>query len=266
MKNYLISICMIAAILSTSCTKQEFTINSRTPEKTPFVQRILPAGFVVGQKAGNVQAVDLGLSVKWSDLYLDAENDSTASKALYAWAEISSKKEFTWGSYEHNDSKAQASSWDNALFLTKYCFDKYGTKQDIDKAVVLNEKEEYMLDDAAYIAYGDGYRMPTVAEVEELVSECTWKYVEVKVKDEQGKEHKYYYYVVTGENGNFIKIATDSSKSVEMWTANQTDGTSPYAYSYIINHKEETDKSVTYLTKRPSERCIGKQIRAVYTK
>ena len=42
-----------------------------------------------------MEAIDLGLSVKWADKNLDA-NSPTDAGGRYAWAELSSKVKYTW--------------------------------------------------------------------------------------------------------------------------------------------------------------------------
>ena len=47
-----------------------------------------------------MQAIDLGLSVKWADRNFGA-NSPTDMGGLYAWAEILPKTTFTWENYKH---------------------------------------------------------------------------------------------------------------------------------------------------------------------
>lgn len=126
----------------------------------------------------SMQAVDLGLSVKWASCNLGAE-DEDGYGDYYAWGEVETyyesldpitwkegKQYGDWLSYrwfkEENDN-----SW-----ITKYVDDaSYGT---VDNKSVLDPE-----DDAAAVLLGDGWRMPTHEEWNELISSCTWTWTNV---------------------------------------------------------------------------------------
>ena len=101
--------------------------------------------------------VDLGLSVKWATCNIGA----TAPNQLgdrYAWGEIDYKDEFSFDNYKWSEGINNS--------LTKYNFQrKYGT---VDKKSTLNLK-----DDIARVEWGKSWRMPTYAEWEELINNCT---------------------------------------------------------------------------------------------
>ena len=110
-----------------------------------------------GSKAPDgVEAVDLGLSVKWANMNVGAKKDSGFG-TYFAWGEIKPKEYYSWGTY----------SWSkgDSNFLLKYCVN--------DKVIKL-----LPTDDAAHINWGGKWRMPTVEEFDELVdpAKCTWEW------------------------------------------------------------------------------------------
>ena len=69
---------------------------------------------VQAQAPVNVQAVDLGLSVKWASCNVGA--DSVEGRGnFYAWGETEPKEDYSWETYKH------ANGANNKL--TKYCDD-----------------------------------------------------------------------------------------------------------------------------------------------
>ena len=103
--------------------------------------------------------VDLGLSVKWAQVNLGATNREDFGD-YFAWGEITPKKEYDEENYRWFDEKGM---------LTKYCSN--GTLGRVDDKLVLEPE-----DDAATVALGSGWRIPTYDEYEELVENCTWTF------------------------------------------------------------------------------------------
>ena len=110
--------------------------------------------------------VDLGLSVKWATCNLGATKPEEYG-LYYQWgdtqgygSDTSDGKYFYWT--DENDNVSY--KWSNDRFGNS--FTKYNKVE--DNAVLDRE------DDAASIALGDGWRMPTNAEWMELRENCTW--------------------------------------------------------------------------------------------
>ena len=112
-----------------------------------------------------IYAVDLGLSVKWAWCNVGAERPEQEGN-LYAWGETQVKSDYSPSNYEHNA--------EYTYIGTDICGTAY---------------------DAAQLAMGDGWRMPTREEIIELVSRCTWEKANLKGRDGV---------FVTGPNGNRI--------------------------------------------------------------
>lgn len=124
-------------------------------------------------------AVDLGLSVKWASYNVGAESPEEYGN-YYAWGETEEKDNYSWPTYK----------WCNGSInsLTKYCTDSsYGA---VDNKTLLDPE-----DDVACVLWGEGWRMPTLDEVQELCNNCSWEWTSVNGVNGQK---------VTGSNGNSI--------------------------------------------------------------
>ena len=114
------------------------------------------------------EAIDLGLSVLWSDTYLGASTP-LESGGYYAWGELKTKEIYDWSNYKF----ARPSDDDpNKYLLTKYCIHEsyWGGVGPMD-----NKKHLDAEDDVAKAKLGGKWRMPTINEVKELCANCTWE-------------------------------------------------------------------------------------------
>ena len=105
-----------------------------------------------------IEAVDLGLSVKWANMNVGASSPEEYGD-YFAWGETTTKETYNWSTYK----------WCNGSYTTqtKYCYDsRWGT---VDNKTTLE-----LSDDAARANWGGSWRMPTKAEQDELRSNCTW--------------------------------------------------------------------------------------------
>ena len=128
------------------------------------------------------EAVDLGLSVKWASFNLGATKPEDYGD-YFAWGETEPKEDYSWSTYKW--CKGSKST------MTKYCNNSsYGYNGYTDNKTVLDPE-----DDAAAIALGGGWRMPTKAEQDELRNSCTWTWT-----SKNGVNGR----LVTGVNGNSI--------------------------------------------------------------
>ena len=100
----------------------------------------------------NHEYVDLGLSVKWATCNVGAETPEAYGN-YYAWGETTTKSEYT----EENSATY-------GLIISELQSQGY-----IDGAGNLNPQY-----DAAAANWGGDWRMPTVAEMWELINNCTW--------------------------------------------------------------------------------------------
>ena len=107
--------------------------------------------------------VDLGLSVKWATCNVGASKPEEYGD-YFAWAETKTKKEYT-----EENSKAWGKDRNDISGSSRY--------------------------DAARANWGGKWRMPTEAEMQELMDKCTWKWT---------TQNGVKGYKVTGPNGNSI--------------------------------------------------------------
>lgn len=100
--------------------------------------------------------VDLGLSVLWATHNIGADSFEKNGD-YYAWGETALKPYYSWDDYVWG-TQIDISTFNFTKYLTQ---EKYGT---VDNLVELESQ-----DDVANVILGDGWRMPTAEEVEELI-------------------------------------------------------------------------------------------------
>lgn len=140
------------------------------------------------------EAVDLGLpsGTKWA-----STNIGTAlpegEGSFFAWGESYTKPYYDYTYYVHCNGTPKT--------LIKYCTNpEYGTtdfKTSLEAA-----------DDAATTLWGESWRMPTTADINELIDNCTWTLD--SINDQLG-------FYVTGKNGNKIFIPMAGTKYQQSW-------------------------------------------------
>ena len=144
---------------------------------------------IVIKKEGEVhpEFVDLGLSVMWATFNVGATSPEEYGD-YFAWGETEPKSDYSWETYKF---------WvedDDVLKFNKYCpsdQDYYwGGSGSPDNKTVLD-----LEDDAAHVNWGGNWRMPTLAELQELLDNCTWTWI---------TQGGVYGYRITSSNGNDI--------------------------------------------------------------
>ena len=140
---------------------------------------VAPVSVVTPPAATQYEAVDLGLSVKWATCNVGASKPEDYG-GYYAWGETEEIEDYSWSTYKWcNGSKDT---------MTKYCTSSsYGT---VDNKTTLDPE-----DDVARVKWGGSWRMPTLAEQDELRNKCTWTWT---------TKNGVKGYTVTGPNGNSI--------------------------------------------------------------
>ena len=121
-------------------------------------------------------AVDLGLSVKWANMNLGASS-SSGSGHHYAWG---ATEPYYSGTPDNPTSwiKEGGYIWQNAPFN--------GGSSEFNSSYFSEHKSEFVNEndvllpgfDAAHVKLGDGWRMPTEAEFQELINNCEFKIYE----------------------------------------------------------------------------------------
>lgn len=216
-----------------SITSIKWFTNETNPD-TPTTPDISPSG---------VQAVDLGLSVKWANMNIGATSIDDYGD-YFAWGETvgykGGKRTFNVSTYKYYMSTKTPDTTDKdgftipgtttsgyTKYVTKSDASKYGYDGFYDDKTVLDPE-----DDAATANWGGSWRMPTKAEQDELRTKCTWEWKELN-----GKKG----YKVTGPNGNFIFLPAaayryDSSLDYVgwygyYWSSSLNTSHSDYAYN-----------------------------------
>lgn len=128
----------------------------------------------------HAHAVDLGLSVKWACCNVGA-NSPEEYGGYYAWGETEEKNTYASSTYKWIDFETND--------VIKY--------NETDKKTTLEPE-----DDAAHVLWGEDWRMPTQAEMQELMDRCTWEWTSL---------NGVYGYKVSG-NGNSIFLPASGSR------------------------------------------------------
>lgn len=199
-----ISILSISVFISLAATAQTINIhykngqlvelNSDEIDYVDFSEKASDPTLTSGE------AVDLGLSVLWASCNVGASTPEEFGN-FYAWGETSTKDSYTKQNYTYYDSN-------NAVYVN------------IGKEISGTDF------DAAKVNLGNGWRMPTSIEANELVENCTWTWTQVNGVNG---------YQVTGNNGNSIFIPASGEDNVG-WHANENfylwTGSSENQYGY----------------------------------
>ena len=119
------------------------------------------------------QPVDLGLSVKWASWNVGASSPEECG-GQYAWGETEIKLLYRISNYKHSSS---------------LMMDIFGSAYDV-----------------AYREWGNGWRMPTEAEVDELINKCTWTWTTYNGVNG---------YNVKGRNGNSIFLPVTGYRELD---------------------------------------------------
>ena len=149
-----------------------------------------------------LEAVDLGLSVKWANKNVGSDRPENVGDYI-SWGETAPKENYAWDTYKWGQSTSH---------LTKYVWRAtFGT---VDNRNVLLPD-----DDAATVNLGGKWRLPTRKEAQELISQCT--YVEKNLNGVSG-------YEFTGKNGKTLffpitcmmigsGLADESETTAQFW-------------------------------------------------
>lgn len=152
--------------------------------------------------------VDLGLpsGTLWATCNVGAEKPEDYGD-YFAWGETtgynSGKTNFDWSTYK----------WCNGSYysMTKYCTSS-------NCGTVDNKTELELEDDAARANWGGNWRMPSSAQIDELINECYTEWT---------TQGGVYGRKVTGKNGNSIFLPAAGSHSYS-----EFDNEGPYGWCW----------------------------------
>ena len=195
----------------------------------------------------NRDCIDLGLSsgLCWATKNLGA-TEPQQEGTHFAWGEVEPKEDYSYNTYK----------WANLLKNNEYI--KYVT-DDYWGTIVDFRTTLEPTDDAANVALEGKWHMPTQADVEELLRECTTEF---------GSYYGVNGYFVTGPNGNAIflpavgiKEGTDyeeSTRGGDYWTSSLYEDNQKYAVTLSF--------ALTYIEVDDMQRTNGLAIRPVINK
>ncbi len=190
--------------------------------------------------------VDLGLpsGTLWATFNVGATSPEQYGD-YFAWGEITTKETYKWNTYKYCNGSGDTQ--------TKYCTNSsYGT---VDNKTVLDPE-----DDAAHVNWGGAWRMPTTAEQQELLNECTWEWTDNY--NNTGVAGR----IVTGTNGNSIFLPAAGYRFASSLT-----NAGSYGYYWSSSLYESGSNSGAYIFNLGSEnhytnggsRCYGRSVRPV---
>ena len=160
------------------------------------------------------QWVDLGLpsGLKWATCNVGATSPEGYGD-YFAWGETEPKSNYDWSTYKYCNGSSST--------LTKY-------NTDSSRGSVDNKTTLELIDDAARVNWGGKWRMPTQAEQEELINNCTW--------------------TLTTQNGviGYKVTSKTNGNSIFLPAAGYRDGTSFYGGSYGYSWSSSLDESYPY--------------------
>lgn len=226
---------------------------------------ILNSNDVRAEQPENVKTVDLGLTsgTLWANMNLGASSVTELGN-YFAWGEttIRSSNWFDQEScplYKITRSDYIDDDGFNVTETTKG-YIKYVKEEDASKygydGYFDNNNELERIDDAAYVLWGENWKLPTEDQWRELASECTWQSVTLNGIDG---------YKVIGRNNNYIFLPKGGYCSTS-WIKNHIGEYACY-WSSSLSYKSDEAYGFTE-TGNPNSgvsnyRYIGRLIRAV---
>jgi hypothetical protein len=193
-------------------------------------------------------AIDLGLpsGTKWACCNIGA-NSPTEYGNYYAWGETQPKSVYNWDTYKwgYYDGNGNAR-------ISKYnTYSGYGT--------VDNKTELDLADDAAYVNWGSGWRMPSQTQLQELINNCTSEWT-----TRNGVNGRLFTSNINGASV-FLPAAgyrwygeLDNAGSYGLYWSRTLDSSNPgYAYNLYF------DSGSVYWYYKWNYRSNGQSVRAV---
>lgn len=193
--------------------------------------------------------VDLGLpsGLLWATCNVGARLPEESGD-YFAWAEVTTKSYYDWKTLRYVKSDNNGYNWlskYSTIILNGCC----------DNRIVLESG-----DDVAYVLWGANWCTPTLAQMNELVKECTWKW-----SQRNGKAGCFVY---SKRNSNYIFLPAAGYKNQNNILTEGVTGaywssslnTSENYSAYAISHDSKIAKTTLY------SRYFGLSVRPVRKK
>lgn len=185
-------VAMIGSLLLAASCANDNDLDVYLYHDNSELSKIVPTGKAPaydsnGNLKGTYGYVDLGLSVKWANFSLGCKGNASTSDL---------PQEISYEEFCKNYSKYLQENEHESL-TSRY----YYHWADIDSYAVIDDYKDLPMNiagteyDNATNELGEDWRMPTKAELQELIDKCTWK------NYEHGKVRGY---IVTGPSGKSI--------------------------------------------------------------
>jgi hypothetical protein len=198
---------------------------------------------VVGTPSDTYEYVDLGLSVKWATCNIGATKPEEYGD-YFAWGETESRSRYEWANYKWSKMSSTGAS------LTKYNISRdYGI---VDNKITLDQS-----DDVASVNFGGNWRIPTDAEMTELLEQCIWTWTAYNGVNG--------YKVTSKSNGNSIFLPAAGRCGYNGLTQVENNGLywssalgtdNPMTAHYLYFDLDEVGKAI-------HSRCEGLPVRPV---
>ena len=164
--------------------------------------------FLTGRNANGHAFVDLGLSVRWATMNVGAAKETDCGY-YFMWGETTPNiTPSSWQNYKYCDATAETTN-DNAMLNKYYTSTKYGDNPD-------NKTTLDLEDDAARFHMGGDWRMPTRAEIQELLDNTTNEWFE----NFNGTGRKGYKFTSKADPSKYIFIPASGSLTDKVWDVN----------------------------------------------
>lgn len=168
------------------------------------------------------ESVDLGLSVKWATFNLGAFQPEMTGD-YYAWGEV---EPYYAAGYAQSTTPIWKEGKDAGYNWASY-FDTDDTGQSFKKySAESGRKVLDIADDAANQAWGGKWRIPTSAEFQELVDNCSWSYEELNgvtgfriTSKEEGYENNSIFMPIAGYRSGKALYDDESNNEGYYWTS-----------------------------------------------
>lgn len=168
------------------------------------------------------ESVDLGLSVKWATFNLGAFQPEMTGD-YYAWGEL---EPYYAAGYAQSTTPIWKEGKDAGYNWASY-FDTDDTGQSFKKySAESGRKVLDIADDAANQAWGGKWRIPTSAEYQELIDNCSWSYEEVNgvtgfriTSKEKGYQENSIFMPITGYRTRTALYDDESNNEGYYWTS-----------------------------------------------
>ena len=181
----------------------------------------------------DVEAIDLGLKVKWASKNLGAKYVSSVG-GYYAWGDTIPNRSNYYSVYSYIYKDNSSETGKNGM---KYL----GTSSDHTCSYTIAGTEY----DAAHREWGGNWRMPTMLEMRQLIDECTW--TRKSYTDKDGVVTSGYEITRTGYSGKlFLPCAGqlsngfNYSNNAYYWTdeiyPSLRETFNTYAYALVTNY------------------------------